>query len=224
MAAPEVLLVSSHCPAAPQLAEALERSGASVTIIDGSDFADRPKAHAALKRDTRAAAVIIVALPPVAARSVKRLDEMDEAQWMAATDGPLRSVLYTLQAARLHFDGSPGVVICVGPDVGLSGAEGAAPLATLAEGQRGFVKSTARQWARKGVIVNWISVATPLLAPELADAPYPELPELGPDLPAAGVTPGIDQLAATIAYLIGPGATAHCGASFNLDGGRWMFP
>lgn len=220
----DILLVTSHCATAQDLADALKRTGATVTQIDGATFSDRAKAHAAFQRDKRADAIVIISLPPPASRKVTALNDMDEPNWVAATDAPMRGMLYTLQGARQHFAGGRGAVICVGPDVGLSGAPGCASLATLAEGQRGMMKSTARQWANQGVIINWISVATPVLAPDLADAPFPELPELGPDIPATGTAPDIDQLAETIAYLAGPGARAHCGASFNLDGGRWMLP
>jgi NAD(P)-dependent dehydrogenase (short-subunit alcohol dehydrogenase family) len=96
-------------------------------------------------------------------------------------------------------------------------------LTTLLEGQRGLMKSVARQWGAEGVSLNWIAVAPRALSARFDDAPLAAKPDevsvaLGRPLDLRA------EVAPVIGFLASPAGRAITGATLTLDGGEWMVP
>jgi len=164
--------------------------------------------------------VSAIALPALVAREVAALD--DE-HWRSACTAAIKSVLYTLQAAHAAFAGRGGSIVVVGPALALAGAPQLVALATALEGQRGLVKSAARQWGRHGITVNWVAVAPLALSPQFATLPLPVRPDAVPV--ALGRAPALaGEVAPVIDFLASPAGRAVTGATLVGDGGEWMVP
>ena len=209
------------------LASGLRRHGARVVEIDAA-FGSRAVADAALAdaaRELGGADLVVHACAEPAALASRSLDTMAIEDWNAAAHRGMLASLYCLQGAYARLRDAGGSVVAVGPSASLVGAPGLVALMTLAEGQRTLIKSAARQWGRHGMRLNWVGIAGRHYAPALAQAAWPQTPELGPPPPALGRAPEIStEVADVIAWLGSDGARGVTGASFNLDGGDWMVP
>ena len=144
-------------------------------------------------------------------------------EWKAACLDPLRTTRHCLQAAWRTLGGRPARIVLVGPNLSLTGAAGLTALSALSEGQRGLMKSAARQWGGQGIQLNWLGVDTQVFANELNNAMLAQSPEMGTPAPALGRAPQLsDGVPQTLALLLG--AHALTGASIPVDGGYWMVP
>jgi NAD(P)-dependent dehydrogenase (short-subunit alcohol dehydrogenase family) len=97
----------------------------------------------------------------------------------------MKATLYTLQAAHGQMAQAGGSVVVIGGSFSLAGAAQLIPFSTAIEGQRGLVKSTARQWGKSGITVNWIAAAAKGLSERFADVKLPFKGDYG----AGGVRP-----------------------------------
>ena len=107
-------------------------------------------------------------------------------------------------ARRLRADG--GSIVCVGSITGRTGAAGHAAYAATKAGLHSLVRSAAADLASSGVRVNAVlpgMIATPANLAAMPDADH-----------GAWVTP--DQLAETVAFLLGPGSTGVTGACVEV--------
>jgi NAD(P)-dependent dehydrogenase (short-subunit alcohol dehydrogenase family) len=209
------------------LVSGLRRHGARVVEIDAA-FGSRAVADAALAdaaRELGGADLVVHACAEPAALASRSLDTMAVEDWNAAAHRGMLDSLYCLQGAYAQMRDVGGSVVTVGPSASLVGAPGLVALMTLSEGQRTLIKSAARQWGRHGMRLNWVGIAGRHYAPALAQAAWPQTPELGPPPPALGRVPELPtDVADVIAWLGSDGARGVTGASFNLDGGDWMVP
>lgn len=114
----------------------------------------------------------------------------------------MRAALGALQTA--HRDGAKRIVLVL-PTVGLSGAEGMALEAAVAEGLRALAKSAAKQWGADGITVNCVMVPVPA-AGQLSLAP-PALDHVDVD--------------AVISLLLDDRAGSITAATLVADGGVW---
>jgi NAD(P)-dependent dehydrogenase (short-subunit alcohol dehydrogenase family) len=131
----------------------------------------------------------------------------------------MKCVLHVLQASHTHLSARGGSVVIVGPSLSLAGAAQLVPLSAAVEGQRGLVKSTARQWGRSGVTVNWIAAAPRALSPRFDDLPLPSRPDPVPV--AFGRALDLASEIAPVIEFLGSGAgRAMTGATLLLDGGE----
>jgi len=209
------------------LASGLRRHGARVIEIDAA-FDSRAAADATLAdaaRELGGADLVVHACAEPAALISRPLHTLAVEDWNAAAHRGMLASLYCLQGAHALLRDAGGAVVTVGPSASLVGAPGLVALMTLAEGQRTLIKSAARQWGRHGMRLNWVGIAGRHYAPALAQAAWPQTPELGPPPPALGRVPDLPtDVADVIAWLGSDGARGVTGASFNLDGGDWMVP
>ncbi|MFW2830956.1 SDR family oxidoreductase [Sphingomonas sp. ID0503] len=156
-----------------------------------------------------------------AERVSRPLLEWELTAWRHAADLPQLAFIQTLQALKAILGEADASIIAVGPTIGQVGCAGHVPLATAAAGQLGAMKSTARQWGGR-VRLNWLSVWTPLLFPEIADAELPEQVELGEYIPSLRRRPSMDDVARAALLLGSPGSSALTGQILMVDGGEWM--
>lgn len=145
---------------------------------------------------------------------------LSTADWDRTAMAPMRHTLATLRAAPALLGGH-GAVVGLGPAFALNGTAGLAPLAAAVEGQRTLVKATARQWLSGAIVSNWVSVATEVLLPELADVPNLGRYAVGEPVRRP---PGAAGVAALIDALAGAAGRALAGQTLIADGGDWMTP
>ena len=169
---------------------------------------------------------VVVSAIPRLALNAQDICTLSEAHWRAACGAAMKSLLSALQAAYTAFTQTAargGSVVVVGPSLSLAGAGRLVALSTAIEGQRGLVKSTARQWGQRGITVNWIAAAPRALSPLFDELPLPVKPDavmvaLGRPLDLAS------EIAPVMEFLGSAAGRVMTGATLVLDGGEWMVP
>lgn len=166
--------------------------------------------------------VVLCVLPEASVR-LTELAELSESDWFTSVRETIRTTLHLLQAMAPMLRERGGSVIFLVPSLSLTGCARLVALTTALEGQRGLMKSVARQWGATGVTLNWVAVTPSALSPVFAQAPLAIKADAVPvalgralDL-ASEVVPIIDFLASTAGRKM-------TGATLCLDGGEWMLP
>ena len=130
----------------------------------------------------------------------------------------LRGAMLTSQAAvRPMLRARYGRIVNVSSIVALRGNAGQSLYGAAKAGLVGFTKSLAREVARKGITVNAVApgfVDTAMTA-ELGDAARDQLRDLAP----TGRAVTAEEVAAAVAWLASPAASATTGAVLPVDGG-----
>ena len=199
--------------------------GERVTRIAAS-FASRAEleqAFALAVERVGAPSQVVASAIPRSALAAHEIVAIDDAHWRAACGAAMRSVLYALQASHTQLSTRGGSVVVIGPSLSLAGAPQLVPLSTAIEGQRGLVKSTARQWGKLGVTVNWIAAAPRSLSSLFDALPLPVKPD---PVPVAFGRPLdlVAEIVPVIEFLGDSAGRAMTGATLVLDGGEWMVP
>jgi len=210
-----ILVCAPGTPSLGGLSDALAGLGAAVRFT-----ADGEAAAAAIALEKPRAIALAQTAPGGTIR--RRLVEQSLDEWMAHSDDSCIALFETLLAIRKALDGSRCSIVLIGAGVGQTGAPGHVALATAAEGQRGLMKSIARQWG-PDIRFAWASVWTPLLHPDVAEEVLPEQPELGAYRPPLGARPGWNDVARAVLALADL-AEVTTGQTIMIDGGEWMFP
>jgi NAD(P)-dependent dehydrogenase (short-subunit alcohol dehydrogenase family) len=166
--------------------------------------------------------LVILNVIPEAALRPAPITEMNESEWRDAAMEGLRTTVNVLPALGKNLKPRGGAIVFVAPSASLVGTPSMIALTTLLEGQRGLMKSVARQWGAIGVTLNWIAAAPRTLAPfegvSFASKPDTVTVALGraPD-PRSEIAP-------LLGYLGSDAGPAITGATLVLDGGEWMMP
>ena len=174
-----VAVTGRRLPTCEETARLIEAEGGTALALqaDVSDAAAvRAAVDAAVQRWGRLDIVVQNAnaggdsAVPVALEAVTEEDWFRQAQ--VAWDGSL----HCAQAALPHLKASgQGRFIVLGSAFGLHGAAMNPVYAALKGGDRGFVKSLAREWGRYGITVNAIEPAAATEPTEVFFAQYPAL-------------------------------------------------
>jgi 3-oxoacyl-[acyl-carrier protein] reductase len=160
---------------------------------------------------------------PAAALQACDIQALQLADWHTGCREAIKALLHTLQAAFAPMSERGGSVVALGPALSLPGAARLAALSAAVEGQRGLVKSVARQWGRRGITVNWVAAAPRALSPLFETLPLPVKPDAV--MVALGRGPALDRgLAGLVDYLGSADGRAITGATLMADGGEWMVP
>ena len=168
--------------------------------------------------------LVVICIAPPAARQPRALESYSDEDWQAYCKAPLKSTLYCLQAAGKTMSEMGGAIVLLGPSVGYTGAANLVALSSLVEGQRGLAKAAARQLGPRGITVNWLTLASTGLYPELHQMALPQVPEMGPPPLPLGKAPGLEQIIPLLGFLGSPQARVLTGTSVIADGGEWMLP
>ena len=166
--------------------------------------------------------IIVSAIPRIALRA-QDITALSDADWRAACSAAMKGVLHALQAAYTAMAGRGGSVVVIGPSLSLPGAGHLVALSTAIEGQRGLVKSTARQWGQRGITVNWIAASPRGMSPHFEGLPLPVKPDAVMVALGRPLALGAD-IAPFIEFLGSPAGRVMTGATLMLDGGEWMVP
>jgi 3-oxoacyl-[acyl-carrier protein] reductase len=166
--------------------------------------------------------VVASAMPRVALEA-QDIGAISDERWSASCGAAMKSVLYGLQASHTQMSTRGGSVVVIGPSLSLAGAPQLVPLSTAVEGQRGLVKSTARQWGKLGLTVNWIAAAPRGLSSLFDKLPLPVKPDPVPVALGRPLDLG-SEIVPVIEFLGSAAGRAMTGATLMLDGGEWMVP
>lgn len=166
---------------------------------------------------------VVASVLPALALQARAVHQLGLAEWHAACRDAIKALLYVLQATFTQLGGRGGSVAALGPALSLAGAEQLVALSTALEGQRGLVKSAARQWGRCGLTVNWVAVAPRALSPLFDNLPLPVKPDAVQV--ALGRGPALQEgVAGVLDFLGSPAGHALTGTTLMADGGEWMLP
>jgi 3-oxoacyl-[acyl-carrier protein] reductase len=167
--------------------------------------------------------LVVLSVLPDDAMRLAPLADFDGAQWQAGACDGLRNTLYLLRALGPHIKERGVAVVMVGPSLSLVGCPNLVALTTLLEGQRGLMKSVARQWGASGVSLNWIAAAPRALSPVFDAAPLAAKPDAVSVALGRPLDPRRD-IAPIVGFLGSPAGRAITGMTLTLDGGEWMVP
>jgi NAD(P)-dependent dehydrogenase (short-subunit alcohol dehydrogenase family) len=160
---------------------------------------------------------VVDALIDPAALEAAPVSEVSEADWDRRCEAELRTALVCAQAAFsvLRFRG--GRLVLLTPTIGITGAAGLVPYASVVEGRRALAKSAARQWGGHGITVNCVAPPVSLVREGALD-PAVEAPALG------RAPTGREDVAPVVAMLLADPAHFVTGATVAVDGGVVMAP
>ena len=222
MAGQRVWALSLGLDVASGLVAGLQDQGAEVAELHDAVEILRAEIDALAERAGTPDLVLISVLPEAAVR-LAAVADLAPADWTAVACDPLGALIHLLQAVGPHVKGRGAAVALVGPSLSLVGCPQLVALTTLLEGQRGLMKSVARQWGAEGVSLNWIAVAPRALSPLFDDAPL----AAKPDAVSVALGRPLDlrtEIAPILGFLTSPAGRAITGATLTLDGGEWMVP
>ena len=221
-----VLVISLGLPMLAGMAEGLTARGATVVTLDDAALGESVETvedalNAALGET--APALVVLSLLTAQATAIAPLEETTLETWKQAASDPIRIVMRVLTAlGRRMKPAGCGAVVFVAPSLSLVGGAGLIGLTTALEGQRGLMKSTARQWGASGVTVNWLAAAPRALSDHFEAV---DLAAKGDAVPVAlGRRPVADEIAGMAAWLAGSAGRSVTGATLMIDGGEWMVP
>ncbi|TLX71324.1 SDR family oxidoreductase [Pseudomonas nicosulfuronedens] len=227
LAGRRVLIATPGCWALEGLCAGMQGQGAECRqLASEGDFLSLSTIQSAFDaalRELGGLDALVLAVGSSLNRQPRPLVSLSVGEWQSACLDPLRTTRHCLQAAWRTLGGRPARIVLVGPNLALTGAAGLTALSVLSEGQRGLMKSAARQWGGQGIQLNWLGVDSQVFASELGAGMLAQSPEMGTPVPALGYTPDLATgVLESLALLIG--AHAFTGASIPVDGGFWMVP
>jgi 3-oxoacyl-[acyl-carrier protein] reductase len=213
-----VVLVADDAATLDAAPAGIERASAEFSTQDAAD-AVAHRIHAI----AGAPDLVVISITPPEAGQVRPLMEMSPADWRAATSDGLKTLMHMLRALGPQLKARPAAVVIVGASLSLVGCPDMVALSTVLEGQRGMMKSVARQWGGTGVTLNWIAAAPRALSPIFDDA----ILATKPDAVTVALGRPLDpktEIAPIVGFLGSTAGRAITGATLTLDGGEWMVP
>jgi NAD(P)-dependent dehydrogenase (short-subunit alcohol dehydrogenase family) len=222
------LIIALGLPLMSGVAEGLEDAGAEVIALRdprlAGSQAEVAAALAAALGPDRSPALVVLSLLAEATTTLQPLSDIDLEAWRGGAVDPIRVAMRVLTAlGRRMKPAGRGSILFLAPSLSLVGGAGLVALSTALEGQRGLMKSVARQWGASGVTVNWAAAAPRALSPHFDAA---DLAAKGDPVPVAlGRRPDARaEIAALAGWLAGPAGRGVTGATLMIDGGEWMVP
>jgi 3-oxoacyl-[acyl-carrier protein] reductase len=236
------LVISVGTDVGPALLTGLQAQGIRVALLtDNSEAAQaradgihrlpmKPGSRAGVQSavDAAVAAVgapdlVVLSVMPEVSVQLTELAELPESAWYESVRETIRTTLHVLQAIAPALRERGGSVIFLAPSLSLTGCPGLVALTAALEGQRGLMKSVARQWGAMGVTLNWVAVTPAALSPVFARAPL----AIKADAVPVALGRPLDlreEVVPVIAFLASAAGRKLTGATLCLDGGEWMLP
>ena len=146
---------------------------------------------------------------------------MKEDDWDAVINVNLKGTFNCTKAAvKLMSKQRSGKIVNIASIVGLMGNAGQANYAASKAGVIGLTKTTAREFAARGITVN--AVAPGFIATAMTDAiPEKAKQELNAQIPM-GRLGSPDDVAEAVLFLAGTGADYVTGQVLSVNGGMYM--
>jgi NAD(P)-dependent dehydrogenase (short-subunit alcohol dehydrogenase family) len=197
---------------AEQAAAGLRRLGALVSEFEPAGRTDLTAALGALD----SLDLVVWAPSPGASAIPTPLLDQDEAQWDAGASQPLREAVACFQAADQVL-GSAGAIVALLPTIAMNGAAGLTAWSTASEGLRSLVKVASREFSKRAITVNAVTLPAAVFAGSAVSLNRPGLPAATLPVPEdAGDVAGI------LAALAAPPWTSVTGMTISVDGGVWV--
>ncbi len=208
------------------VADRLRAAGAPVTVVGAEvDLTDRDAVAARFASVDGPIALVVVAPLDPSSFVERPVTDLDESEWDAAAELPLRTAVVALQAAHAAAPDGARVVVVL-PTVAAVGVPGLVASCTAVEGIRVLAKAAARRWGTREITVNVIEVELSAYVWGDADPdgapPLPPLPVVG--TPALAPGSAVDDVVGLIGVLCEEGAAALTGALLVADRGTVMQP
>lgn len=184
----------------------------------GADVADAEQVNALVKRVEEEMGSLDILVNNAGVTRDNVLMRLKDEDWNAVMDTNLKGAFNTVRAAsRGMMKRRAGRVINITSVVGITGNKGQANYAASKAGLIGLTKSTARELASRGILVNAIApgyIETDMTA-ELSDDVRSALQSQI----ALGRLGQPEDIAAVVRFLAGPGAAYITGQVLVVDGG-----
>ena len=153
-------------------------------------------------------------------RSEKPFTEMTYEDWRLPLSITLDGAFYCVQACLPHMlAAGGGSIVTLGGQVALSGASNRVHGSVAKHGLVGMTRALAREFGDRGIRVNCVAPGTMNTTRDAGRAPRPDAAKVVP-LGRAGEA---GEIATTVRFLCGPGASFITGQTIHVNGGQMMF-
>jgi 3-oxoacyl-[acyl-carrier protein] reductase len=153
-------------------------------------------------------------------RSEKAFTEMTYEEWRLPLSITLDGAFFCVQACLPHMlAAGGGSIVTLGGQVALSGARNRVHGSVAKHGLVGMTRALAREFGDRGIRVNCVAPGTMNTTRAAGRAPRPDAAKVVP-LGRAGEA---EEIATTVRFLCGPGASFITGQTIHVNGGQMMF-
>lgn len=153
-------------------------------------------------------------------RSEKPFTELTYEEWRLPLSITLDGSFFCTQACLPHMlAAGGGSIVTLGGQVALSGAKNRVHGSAAKHGLVGMTRALAREFGDRGIRVNCVAPGTMNTTRAAGRAPRPDATKVVP-LGRAGEA---EEIATTVRFLCGPGASFITGQTIHVNGGQMMF-
>jgi len=153
-------------------------------------------------------------------RSEKAFTEMTYEEWRLPLSITLDGAFFCVQACLPHMlAAGGGSIVTLGGQVALSGARNRVHGSVAKHGLVGMTRALAREFGDRGIRVNCVAPGIMNTTRAAGRAPRPDAAKVVP-LGRAGEA---EEIATTVRFLCGPGASFITGQTIHVNGGQVMF-
>lgn len=151
------------------------------------------------------------------------IENVPDDNWDDQIRVSFRGTLYCAQAAFPALQDSGGSLVILTSNAGIEGSPSLAPYSAMKGGQRGLVKSLAREWGPLGIRVNGIAPVAMTPAMDKFFALHPDMVAVISNRAAVGRIGDCEHdIGSGVAFLLGEQSRFVSGQTLILSGGAYM--